>query len=295
MLGLTRNEVHSLFAEFGGRLEPSAGQEHGIDAGNGAHATLPREICEIVHFLKESEFVDLGKNKGGEAFGCLLPHRVEGGKVKASAGRVNGGDGEFDLGFPNQGIEDLAIFVEEATGKENSGSTGIRPDGAGDGLEKGGGTVVEGGVDGLEAGQGGEGALVDPMGDQGTLASLGLIGCVGGRKWPQFGDGIDDGVSFPGWEEVADEGVPELCLLGKGEQLCDRLVVLQFLGEVRALLKDKGLVDVAEQFAGIGQADRVEHGTDFILTCRDVVPLRFPGEFRGVIVQVRATPTVLYF
>ena len=92
-------------------------------------------------------------------------------------------------------------------------------------------------------------------------------------------------MSFPNGEHVTDEGMPEVCFLGKGQKRLCRFIVLQFVRKIRSIREQELTGDVGKQILGIRQADGPKHGTDFLFACRDVMPLRFPRKFSRVVGQ----------
>ena len=68
------------------------------------------------------------------------------------------------------------------------------------------------------------------MGEESTLASFRLVGCVGGGQRSKLRNVIHDGVRLPHGKEIADVGISEVCFCGNGMKLFGGLHVWEFVG-----------------------------------------------------------------
>ncbi len=227
---------------------------------------------------------------GGEARAERLRTDADSGGVQQAGGGIKRDGLDFEGGVGGVGLEDLEVGGEEGAGDEDGVGGGVvgEADGAAGGFIEGAGTVIERGVDGLEPGELGEEALVNPVREERALAALGLVRGVGGGEVADAGDLGDDGWDAIDGQAVAEEGGSGCVAGGEGSQAVNEGVVGKLVGDRRRGRHADVDGEVREKVIKPLGPDGAQHGGEVGIARGDVMAGELARERGGVVTQRRA-------
>ena len=287
VLAFSDEDVSALLAVLSGGFEAAGREEHRVDDGDGLHAGGGARVGQGVDVFKEAEGVDLREDDGGELLAEAGGRGGDAGGGEAAGGVFGGEEFQFHRGIGDVRTEDFEVGRHQVAGDEHRVGFGVaHADGADGGFEEGAGTLVERGVDGFEAGQLGEGGLVDPVGDQRALRALGLVRGVGGRQVADRADVTDDLVGAVDLQSVAEEGGLDGVLFREVLHAVREGLVFELVGQILDAGELHRGVDVREHIREVLRADGGEHRLDVSFGRRDVMAGEFAGDLGRIVGQL---------
>ena len=285
VLAFTDEDVRALASIVCWCLEAAGGEEHRVDDRNRLHAGVGAGVRQLIGVFDEAEVIDLGEDDGGDLAAVRGDAGLDGGAPDPAGCFFGREELELDGSLRAMGAEDFEVAGEEV-GRDEDGVGLGHADGADGGFEERAGAVVEGGVDGFEAGQLGERRLVDPVRDERALGALGLVGRVGRCQVTDRADMPDDFMGAVNLQAIAEEAGLGIVTLGERQHAVGEGGVFEFVRQVQLARELHVVGDMRVHVAELRRTNGLEHRLDVGLARRDIVPGELARNFGRIVGQL---------